>query len=224
MTTAMKLTDTQKTVILAATQRADGNIEPLPATLRGGARAKVIEGLLTRGYVKRQGKLYHLTDAGYAAVGRSRPQPAPKPKAPAKHATGAQETPAAAKPHRTRENTKQAHVIAMLKRPEGATIQQICRDHRLAAAHGARHLRRRVQEETRTRHHLHKARGRRTRLPDRRVIRAAHGHHRFRATQDALPGQHPDAFLRCTTVRRSSTASRFGRSYATPSCPTNGST
>ena len=55
--------------ILAATQRTDGNIEPLPATLRGGARTKVIEGLLTRGYVKRRGKLYHLTDAGYAAVG-----------------------------------------------------------------------------------------------------------------------------------------------------------
>jgi hypothetical protein len=31
----------------------------------------------------------------------------------------------AAKP-RTRENSKQAQVIAMLKRPEGATIQQIC--------------------------------------------------------------------------------------------------
>ena len=27
---------------------------------------------------------------------------------------------------RTRENSKQAQVIAMLKRPEGATIQQIC--------------------------------------------------------------------------------------------------
>ena len=126
MTTAMKLTDTQNTVILAASQRTDGNIEPLPATLRGGARAKVIEGLLTRGYVKRQGKLYHLTDAGYAAVGRSRPQAAPKPKVPAKNSTGAQETPAAAKPHRTRENSKQAQVIAMLRRPEGATIPQIC--------------------------------------------------------------------------------------------------
>jgi hypothetical protein len=33
--------------------------------------------------------------------------------------------PATTKP-RTRENSKQAQVIAMLKRPEGATIQQIC--------------------------------------------------------------------------------------------------
>ena len=125
MTAVMKLTDTQNTVILAASQRTDGDIEPLPATLRGGARGKVIEGLLTRGYIKRQGKLYHLTDAGYAAVGRSRPQSAPKPKVLAKNASDAQETPAAGKPHRTRDNSKQAQVIAMLKRPEGATIQQI---------------------------------------------------------------------------------------------------
>ena len=31
-----------------------------------------------------------------------------------------------AKPHRTRENSKQATVIQMLQRPEGATITQIC--------------------------------------------------------------------------------------------------
>lgn len=33
---------------------------------------------------------------------------------------------ASLKPSRNRDNTKQAQVIAMLKRPEGATIQQIC--------------------------------------------------------------------------------------------------
>ena len=121
----MQLTDTQKTVIKAATSRPDGNIEPLPPTLRGGARAKVIGGLLTRGYIKRQGKVCRLTDAGYAAVGRSRAQTAPQPRVPAVDATGAQKTGAAAKPRRTRDSTKQAQVIAMLRRPAGATIQQI---------------------------------------------------------------------------------------------------
>jgi predicted transcriptional regulator len=42
----------------------------------------------------------------------------------AAEATWAQEK-AAAKP-RTRENSKQATVIQMLQRPEGATVQQIC--------------------------------------------------------------------------------------------------
>ena len=45
----VKLTATQTTALKAAANRRDGNIEPLPATLRGGARTKVIEGLLARG-------------------------------------------------------------------------------------------------------------------------------------------------------------------------------
>jgi Protein of unknown function (DUF3489) len=121
----MKLTDTQSIVINAAADRTDGNIDPLPSHLRGGARVKVFGGLLSRGLIKKRGGTYLLTDEGYAAVGRTRPKVAPNAKAATDSATGAQETPAAAKPHRTRDNTKQATVIAMLRRPEGATIQQI---------------------------------------------------------------------------------------------------
>lgn len=51
MTAQAKLTDTQTAVLEAAAGRPDGNIEPLPSNLRGGARAKVIEGLLARGLV-----------------------------------------------------------------------------------------------------------------------------------------------------------------------------
>ncbi|HEX7636324.1 MAG TPA: DUF3489 domain-containing protein, partial [Noviherbaspirillum sp.] len=54
-----------------------------------------------------------LTDAGYAAVGRTRP------------VSSATEMPAAAKPSRTRDDSKQALMIGMLKRPEGATLAQI---------------------------------------------------------------------------------------------------
>jgi hypothetical protein len=45
-----QLTPTQTAVLEAAADRTDGNIEPLPPTLRGGARAKVIGGLLARGH------------------------------------------------------------------------------------------------------------------------------------------------------------------------------
>lgn len=70
-----KLTDTQTTVLKAAASRADGNIEPLPPNVRGGARAKVIDGLLARGLVAESDGRHLLTDAGYAAVGKCRPVP-----------------------------------------------------------------------------------------------------------------------------------------------------
>lgn len=44
MTAHPKLTDTQTTILKTAAGRPDGSIEPLPDTLRGGARTKVIDG------------------------------------------------------------------------------------------------------------------------------------------------------------------------------------
>ena len=113
MTANIKLTDTQLTVLLLAAERPDGNIEPMPAQLKGGARKKVIDGLLGRGLIKSRRKSLVLTEAGYGAVGRSPAQATSTDQAQEKQA-------------RTRDNSKQAQVIAMLKRPEGATIAQIC--------------------------------------------------------------------------------------------------
>jgi hypothetical protein len=146
MTTTIKLTDTQREVLKLATQRPDGNLEPLPPTLRGGARNKVIEGLLARDLISKfhypDRVEYYATDAGYAAVGRKRKVLAPVALDPeteaavaAAEANWAQEKQEAAqrliqvgvegKP-RTREHSKQATVIQMLRRPEGATVRQIC--------------------------------------------------------------------------------------------------
>ena len=44
-----KLSDTQAIVLSAAAQRPDGNLLPLPGSLRGGAAAKVVGALLARG-------------------------------------------------------------------------------------------------------------------------------------------------------------------------------
>ena len=44
-----KLSDTQSILLTAAAQRADGNLLPLPGSLRGGAATKVVAALLARG-------------------------------------------------------------------------------------------------------------------------------------------------------------------------------
>ena len=67
---------------------------------------------------------------GYDAMGRARPAPLdadPEIEAAvtAAEAEWAQDKTTQAKP-RTRENSKQAEVVRMLQRPEGATIRQIC--------------------------------------------------------------------------------------------------
>ena len=64
-----KLTDTQTAVLKVAAGRYKGNIEPLPTNVRGGARTKVIEGLLAKGFVTKSEGGHLLTDVGYAAVG-----------------------------------------------------------------------------------------------------------------------------------------------------------
>jgi hypothetical protein len=47
-----RLSDTQLTILSAAAQRPDGNVLPLPGSLRGGAAAKVVAALLARGLVR----------------------------------------------------------------------------------------------------------------------------------------------------------------------------
>ena len=144
-----KLTDTQTTILEAAAERLDGNIEPLPPTLRGGARAKVIAGLLTRELITpfQEGDHveYYLTDAGYAAVGRKREAPPPLvPDADLEAEIIAAETKwqgaavtnrDAANDiqnldpilHAIRPGTKLAEIVAAMRRPGGATITEMMR-------------------------------------------------------------------------------------------------
>lgn len=172
-----KLSDTQVIILSAAAQRADGNVLPLPGSLRGGAATKVVAALLARGLIREQiidsprkadtamnsvwrnlpepdgrGVLLYITAAGAEAIGV---EPASVPYAfneginsagePAAGApTRADEAPVKDTPKRrgrprraaptgadvapapkTRDGTKQAQLIAMLRRREGATIPQI---------------------------------------------------------------------------------------------------
>lgn len=142
-----KLTDTQTAILQAAAHRPDGNLEPLPDTLRGGARAKVIAGLLTRELITRFQDAdrveYYLTAAGYAAIGRKCEVPPPLvPDAELEVAVAAAEakwrddavtTRDAADdiqnldpiPRAIRPGTKLAEIVAAMKRPGGATIAEM---------------------------------------------------------------------------------------------------
>ena len=130
-----KLSDTQSVILSAASQRTDRIALPLPKSLKGGAAHKVVNALIDKGLleeVKANRKLNDpvwretedgravtlvITDAGLSAIGieveyqktqaqKSGPKTIPTER-------------------KIREGTKQALVIEMLRRPEGATIAEI---------------------------------------------------------------------------------------------------
>lgn len=144
------LTDIQSIILSAAAQRADRIALPLPQNLRGGAATKVVGTMLAKGLLeevdadlrKRElvwretgdghGVTLVATNAGLDAIGieheagsaNAAPMDAPdapiQVSAPHTPTTGAAPTPRA-----PREGTKQAQLIDMLSRPEGATLDEI---------------------------------------------------------------------------------------------------
>jgi hypothetical protein len=171
-----KLSDTQTIILSAAAQRDDGNVLPLPGSLRGGAAHKVVGALLSRGLIAERitdstamadpalnriwrnepdarGVLLIITPAGLDAIGietaeseapaagegtNSAGEPAagahtcaeeaPVEPSPKRRGGRKKSAPAGgdtAAPRKSRDGTKQAQLIAMLRRSEGATIAQI---------------------------------------------------------------------------------------------------
>lgn len=128
---AIKLSPAQQAILESAIDHAGGKIDWFPDSIKGGARQKVIDAMFNRALITTDGSDWFVAAEGYDALGRDRPQAAPLPPDPeteaavvAAEATWAKEE-AKAKP-RTRANSKQAEVLDMLRRPEGATIAQIC--------------------------------------------------------------------------------------------------
>ena len=133
MTAQAKFTDTQIAILKAAANRQDGNIEPFPPTLRGGARAKVIEGLLARGLIIDIDGQHQITDAGYTAVGKQRPVPKGVQKMDAPDALTKREPidllqKLEATSRTIRPGTKLAAIIDAMRHPGGATIAQMMAD------------------------------------------------------------------------------------------------
>jgi hypothetical protein len=144
-----QLSDTQALILSAAAQRPERIALPLPESLRGGAAAKVVGAMIAKGLLQEvdadlrkgepmwretgdgHGTTLVATDAGLAAIGieleDTHTAPVGATDAPTQEA--ASNTPAepdaAPKARTPREGTKQAKLIAMLRAPEGATIEEI---------------------------------------------------------------------------------------------------
>ena len=129
-----QLTPAQHAILAKAINTSGGKIEWFPDNIKGGARKKVLDGLFNRALITPDGEGWRVAAEGYDALGMKRPEEAqPTPDAELDAAVTAAEAEWAKdgakgdKPApRTRENSKQAEVVRMLQRPEGATIRQIC--------------------------------------------------------------------------------------------------
>ena len=121
-----KLTITQLAVLTHAHEHTEGKIVWFPDTIKGGARKKVIDGLANRGLITSKRNDWFVSAKGYEALGIPRREPVTLKALDAVIDAATAATAEPAKTSRTRDNSKQAQVIAMLKRPEGATIVQIC--------------------------------------------------------------------------------------------------
>ena len=67
---ATQLSESQIFVLNTAADHADGRVETFPENVKGGARAKVIDGLKTRAWIAAANDGWVITDAGRAAIGR----------------------------------------------------------------------------------------------------------------------------------------------------------
>ena len=117
----IQLTPAQHAILAYAHQHTEGKIVWFPDNIKGGARSKVLAGLVNRALITTDQTDWFIAAEGYDALGIPRKAPVSVKAIDAVIESATPRT-------RTNNNTgsKQAQVIAMLKRPEGATIAQIC--------------------------------------------------------------------------------------------------
>ncbi len=142
-----QLSDTQAIILSAAAQRPERIALPLPESLRGGAAAKVVGTMIAKGLLQEvdadlrkgepmwretgdgHGVTLVATDAGLAAIGiepdEAENAPASTTEAPPQDPKSDAAFDAAQSTRTPRAGTKQASLIAMLRAPDGATIEEI---------------------------------------------------------------------------------------------------
>jgi len=120
-----QLTATQQTILAHAHQHTEGKIEWFPENIKGGARQKVLDGLFNRALITKSASDWFIAAEGYDALGVPRKGAINATTAETTTAPAVKTTATPAKTPRTRENSKQAQMIELLKRPDGATLNQL---------------------------------------------------------------------------------------------------
>ena len=148
-----QLSPAQHAILAHAINHTNGRIDWFPDNIKGGARKKVIDAMFSRTLIINDGTNWIVANEGYGALGMTRPvfdghtgasqvladeigtedptdaeidaSNVVDPEIEGAVTAIEQAARAETKTPRTRDNSKQATVIGMLKRPEGATIPQI---------------------------------------------------------------------------------------------------
>ena len=120
------LTPAQHAILACAHNHSEGKIVWFPDNIKGGARKKVLDGMFNRALITPLNGDWFIAAEGYDALGVPRKWAVTAEALTEVIASAEQAQDKPIKISRTRENSRQALVIAMLKRPEGATITQIC--------------------------------------------------------------------------------------------------
>ena len=107
----MKLTPTQIDILTQAAEKTEGkiNLDKIDARVR----SRVLEGLLRRGLIIRKADGYQIHLTGYPCLGLPVPNQVEEAKSKTKTIS-------------LRSGTKQATLIALMQRPQGASIDELC--------------------------------------------------------------------------------------------------
>lgn len=137
--TTTRMTPTQHAVLAYAVEHTGGKIDWFPDNIKGGARKKVIDGLLGRALITTGGTDWIVAAGGYDALNVPRPGPVLAPQGPQKAACAADDDAALeadvaaaesaftrpAAPRAPRPNSKTATLMALLG-GDGACMADLC--------------------------------------------------------------------------------------------------
>lgn len=125
------LSTTQEDILELATSREDGMVLPFPddLKLKGGAAHKVLGSLVSKGFIKKTGEDFIITNKGRKAIDADLVEEEPEIEELATEEPEEAETEvepvAPAKTGKTTPTGKLGQMLALLKREEGATVTDL---------------------------------------------------------------------------------------------------